>query len=204
MATGEPKQSSIAGWRLLVSKRNITDSIVAHQYAGSGTESDPYRVEWLENDPVNPLNYAGWKKWHITLVMALSTVAITFASSGLSGADPQIEAAFSASQELVTADVSLFVLSFAIGPAIWGPLSELYGRQIIFAITYTGVTLFGAAAIASKNIGTLLVLRFFAGAFGASIITNAAGVISDLFTARERGLGMCSHVSINIAQITET
>ncbi|KAG9629191.1 MFS transporter, partial [Aureobasidium melanogenum] len=38
-----------------------------------------------------------------------------------------------------------------------------------------------------NNIGSLLVLRFFAGSFGSSPFTNAGGVISDIFSAQERG-----------------
>ncbi|KAI1104952.1 MFS general substrate transporter [Jackrogersella minutella] len=180
--------ATVSNWRLLIAQDNVNDEILYHRYTGSGTQEDPYRVEWLHHDPIDPLTYPTWKKWTITLIMAFSTLAITFASSGLSGADPQLMLYFGASQELVTADVSLFVLSFAIGPAIWGPLSELYGRQYIFAGTFAGVTIFSSAVIASNNIATLLVLRFFAGALGASVITNAAGVISDLFTPRDRGL----------------
>jgi MFS family permease len=179
----------IPTWRLLISQHNVNDAIRNHRYEGSGTQEDPYRVEWLQDDPVDPLTYPAWQKWTITLIMAFSTLAITFASSGLSGADPQLEKYFGASNKLVTADVSFFVLAFAVGPAIWGPLSELYGRQYVFAATYAGVTLFSGVVIASNNIATLLVLRFFAGAFGASAITNAAGVISDLFRPRDRGLG---------------
>jgi len=185
------KKTPFPLWRLLTSQRNIPDSVLHHSYDGSGTVEDPYRVEWLPDDPVNPLGYPAWQKWITTFIMAVSTLSITFASSALAGATPQIQADFDASTELVTADVSLFVLSFAIGPAIWGPLSELYGRQVVFGITYAGVTLFSGAGLASKNIATLLVLRFISGAFGASTITNAAGVISDLFLPRDRGLGKC-------------
>lgn len=34
----------------------------------------------------------------------------------------------------------------------------------------------------------LVVLRFFAGAFGSSPLTNAGGVIADMFNASERGI----------------
>lgn len=181
---------TVPAWRLIVSQRNLTDDIINHCYAGSGTNEDPYRVEWLENDPIDPMGYPAWHKWCITLIMAFSTLSITFASSGLAGAQPQLEQYFGASAQLVTADVSLYVLAFALGPAVWGPLSEVYGRQVIFATTYAGVTLFGSCVCASENIATVLVLRFLSAAFGASTITNAAGVIADLFPPKERGLGM--------------
>ena len=91
---------------------------------------------------------------------------------------------------MATLGISLFVLGFALGPLIWAPLSELYGRQVIFLISYGGFTAFNAGAAGAQNIKTLLILRFFAGAFGSSPFTNSGGVIADIFDASERGLAM--------------
>jgi len=49
---------------------------------------------------------------------------------------------------------------------------------------------FNAGAAGSRNIQTLLILRFFAGAFGSSPLTNAGGVIADMFPASQRGIAM--------------
>lgn len=97
---------------------------------------------------------------------------------------------FDVSQEVVTLGISLFVLGFALGPLLWAPFSELYGRQVVFFGTFLAFTAFNAGAAGSKNIWTLLILRFFAGAFGSSPLTNAGGVIADLFSAKERGMAM--------------
>ena len=77
-----------------------------------------------------------------------------------------------------------------MGPFLWAPLSEIYGRQIIFAITYGAFTAFNVGGTGSKNIQTLLVLHFFAGAFGSSPLTNAGGQIADMFDPSERGLAL--------------
>jgi MFS family permease len=69
-------------------------------------------------------------------------------------------------------------------------MSELYGRQVLFFGTYAALTAFNAGAAGSTNIQTLLILRFFAGAFGSSPLTNAGGVIADMFPASQRGLAM--------------
>lgn len=42
----------------------------------------------------------------------------------------------------------------------------------------------------SKNIATLMVLRFFAGTFGASPLVNSGGTIADLFPPSQRGLAL--------------
>lgn len=50
------------------------------------------------------------------------------------------------------------------------------------------LTIFNAAACGAQNIQTLIILRFFAGSFGSSPLTNAGGVIADMFPAAQRGL----------------
>lgn len=97
---------------------------------------------------------------------------------------------FNVGTEVVTLGVSLFVLGFAIGPLLWAPLSELYGRQVLFIGTYAMLTAFNAGAAGAQNIQTLLIMRFFAGAFGSSPLTNAGGVIADMFSASHRGVAM--------------
>jgi MFS family permease len=69
-------------------------------------------------------------------------------------------------------------------------MSELYGRQVLFIGTYAMLTAFNAGAAGAPNIQSLLILRFFAGAFGSSPLTNAGGVIADMFPASQRGLAM--------------
>ncbi|KAI9691820.1 MAG: hypothetical protein M1822_007892 [Bathelium mastoideum] len=130
------------------------------------------------------------KKWSITMLSAFATLAVAFVSSAYSGGVDQIIEQFHVSDEVVVLGISLFVLGFAIGPLIWAPLSELYGRQVLYIITYGALTAFNAGAAGSQNIWTLIILRFFAGAFGSSPLTNAGGVIADMFPAKERGLAL--------------
>lgn len=52
----------------------VTDDIVNAHYVGSGTEDDPYVVVWLDDDPVNPMNYSTVKKWLITMLVAVATL----------------------------------------------------------------------------------------------------------------------------------
>ena len=185
MATEAP---FLAHLRLVASQSHITPRVLEHQYSGSGTEEDPYIVEFLHNDPRNPRNFSTLRKWTITILVAIATLCVTFDSSAYTGGIRQIIKQFGVSQEVATLGVSLFVLGFAIGPLLWAPLSELYGRQIVFTATYGVLTILCAGAAGSQNIQTLIALRAFAGAFGSSPLTNAGGVIADLFTAEQRGL----------------
>ncbi|KAJ5718474.1 hypothetical protein N7488_004120 [Penicillium malachiteum] len=181
-------------YKLVFSQSTITDDILEHQWEGDGPTESPYLVEWIHNDPGDPHKMKEWLKWSITLLQAASFLSITYASASLSAADPQLKEEFGASTELTVADTSLFVLGFAIGPAVWAPLSELYGRQVIYFITLGMATLFAGVTIASPNIAAVLVLRFFSGAFGSSAVSNAGGVVSDMYTARDRGLATIAFI----------
>ncbi|KAL2030122.1 hypothetical protein VTO58DRAFT_109315 [Aureobasidium pullulans] len=69
-------------------------------------------------------------------------------------------------------------------------MSEIFGRQVLFIGTYAALTAFKAGAAGAQNITTLLLMRFFAGSFGSSPLTNAGGIIADMFDADQRGLAM--------------
>lgn len=191
----ESGQESIGHWELLLHQGIVTDKVVNYDYEGAGTEDDPYVVHWMETDLRNPMTWSQMKKWTITVSMAFSVLAVSFCSSAYSGGIPQIMAEFRSSAEVTTLGISLFVVGFALGPLLWAPFSELYGRQIVFLGSYFAYVVFNAGAAASQNIWTLVILRFFAGSFGSSPLTNAGGVIADIFPAKQRGLAMCIFAS---------
>ena len=187
-----PKPSLL---RLVVSQTLVTEEVLQYPYPGKGTQEEPYAVDFIPNDGRNPMLLGQSTKWLITLIMAFATLSVSMASAGVSGAIIQIEEGLGVSTEVATLAITLFVLGFAIGPMSWAPMSEIYGRQWLYFVTLGLCTIFGGASIASQNIQTLLVLRFFSGVFGASSIVNAAGVIADMFPPRERGLAITVYCS---------
>ncbi|WQF85483.1 Putative major facilitator superfamily, MFS transporter superfamily [Colletotrichum destructivum] len=185
-----PAHTKIPYWRIVYDQAGITPEVAAYPYPGSGTEADPFLVQWIPHDPRNPMLFSKTTKWFITMMVSLTTLAVALLSSAYTGGIRQIIEEFGVSQEVATLGVSLFVLGFAIGPLLWAPLSELFGRQSLFFGTYAVLTAFNAGCAGADSATTLLVLRFFAGAFGSSPLANSGGVIADLFPAAERGLAM--------------
>lgn len=180
--------TKVSHWEIVFRPSGLTPEVLAAHYPGEGTEEAPYVVSFLPVDPRDPQQVPKWKKWMYTLIMAFATLGIAFVSTAYTGGLAEIMATFNISTELSILGISLFVLGFAIGPLLWAPSSEFFGRQILFVLTYTVLTAFNIGAAVSQNIQTLVIVRFFAGAFGSSPLTNAGGVIADLFTASERGL----------------
>lgn len=170
----------------------ITNSVLHHTYPGSGTPSDPYIIDWLPNDPRNGLTLPTTYKWLIVTICALSTLACSFGSTVFAGAIVQIRNYFQTSQEVALLSVCLYVLGFAVGPVVWGPLSELYGRQSIYLVTFGASGLFEGASLACKpgDIAALLVLRFLVGSFSSSAVSNSPAIVADIFAPAERGMAV--------------
>ncbi|KNG80718.1 bicyclomycin resistance protein [Aspergillus nomiae NRRL 13137] len=182
-------------WRLMTDHQVLTKEIVEYDYPGSGTKDDPFVVSWLNEDPRNPLQFSMAKKVAITLVTAFATLIVSLTSSAYSGSISDIVRRFEVSTEVATLGLSLFIFGFSVGPLVWAPLSESIGRQIPFFISFLSMAAFLAGCAGARNIQTLLILRFFAGTFGSSPLTNAGGVVSDMFPARQRGLALCLFAS---------
>ncbi|GAA5887424.1 hypothetical protein JCM6882_002524 [Rhodosporidiobolus microsporus] len=167
----------------------------APMYEGEGTEEKPFVVKWLPDDAENPQNWKNRTKWLVTANAAMSTLCVAFASSVYSGGVRDFLVYFgeknsNVDTEIITLGVSLFVLGFAVGPLLWAPFSEQFGRRAVFIPTYLLFAIFHIPCALAKNVETLLICRFLAGFWGSAPLTNSGGIISDLFTASERALAM--------------
>jgi hypothetical protein len=125
---------------------------------------DPNIVWWdSPNDPENPRNWSTLKKninvGLISLLCFITPVASAMFAPGI----PKVMQDFhNSNDELASFVVSIFVLGFAIGPIILAPLSEIYGRQIIYFIMNVLFVIFTLACAVSSNLGMLIGFRFLA------------------------------------------
>ena len=66
------------------------------------------------------------------LQLAISTFTVSFCSSCYSGGLASMRAELHMSEVLAILGVSLYVLGFGLGPLVFAPLGELYGRVSTF------------------------------------------------------------------------
>lgn len=176
--------------RLLFDQGAITQAVIDHPYSGSGTADDPYVITWIPDDPRNPQQLSPAYKWLLTMLISLAALAAALVSSAYSGGLVEIVEYFQFSKEVAYVGISLYVLGFALGPLIWSPLSEIYGRRRIYIISMASFTAFTAGTAGVTNTESLLILRFLAGSMGSSGMALPGGVIADIFPATTRGLAM--------------
>ncbi|CAF1026503.1 unnamed protein product [Adineta steineri] len=187
-SNNEFENDIIVSWFPWKVKQLGIQTLLQEKYKGDGNENSPFIIDWLNYDPENPKKWMNFYKWFLTLIVSSATFVITFISSAYIGPFKELKEEFHASDELIILGLSLFTLSFAITPLFWAPFSEIFGRRLLFIITYGGLVAFIGGTIASQNIWTLIILRFFAGSFAASSMANSGGVIADLFEGSERGI----------------
>ncbi|KAF5374844.1 hypothetical protein D9758_000398 [Tetrapyrgos nigripes] len=148
---------------------------------------DSFLISDLGDDPSNPANWSTWRKWYITMMGGLLVLNATFASSAPSGIIQAWIEEYHLSREVAILTISLFVLGYCVGPLLWGPLSEEYGRRPIFIICFFVYTVFQLAMALAKNPASLLVFRFIGGVFAACPLANSGALISDIWDVKTRG-----------------
>lgn len=84
----------------------------------------------------------------------------------------------------------MYILGFAIGPLLLAPLSEYYGRNPIYIISWLLLVIFQIPLALATNIGTVIVCRLLQGFFGSAPLTNTGGTVSDLWARNESGPAM--------------
>jgi MFS family permease len=96
---------------------------------------------------------------------------------------PQIARTLNVRSELETQLIlSSYVISYAFGPFLWAPLSELFGRTIILQIASTWFFIWNLVCGFSRTTGSLIAGRVLSG-IGAS----AALAVSEICTTRWPG-----------------
>jgi multidrug resistance protein len=175
---------------MIFGQNDLPPEVINHPLSGSGRKEDPYLVDWLPGDEANPMNFRDTRKWLLNLLGAFSAFTVALASSAYSGGLAKIIKHFAISEEVALLGVSLFVVGFAIGPLVWAPLSERYGRRYVFVASGAALTATLAGTAGAQNIETLLVLRFLAGSLGSAPMAITGGLIADLFSPASRGLAL--------------
>lgn len=147
-------------------------------------------VEFVEGDPDNPMNWSKGRKWFQTVNLGIICFMVAFASGVVTGDMEGPMVRFNVSMEVSILTVTLFVIGFGVGPLVFAPFSEEFGRQIIYNTTLFIAIVFIVPCAVAQNIGTLLVARFISGVAFSAPMTLIGGSLSDIWKTEERGVAM--------------
>lgn len=82
------------------------------------------------------------------------------------------------------------MLTLAIGPLIWLPLADRFGKRRIWILSTLGAGLFNVGCALAKTYGTLLTLRIFQAFFISPGIAMGQAVVAETFFAHQRAQKM--------------
>lgn len=169
--------------------------------------------DWTSpDDPENPMNWSLRKKAYHTAVPGLFAFVVcvmtspllqsypfsarmnladalipsTFGSSVYSPAIPGFSQYFHVSNEVSVLGISLYTLGTGFGPMIAAPMSETFGRLIVYRLSLPLSLLFIMGAGFSKTLGTFMTMRLLGGIAGSPVLSVGAGTNADLFPPRQR------------------
>ncbi|KAF9882785.1 hypothetical protein FE257_005153 [Aspergillus nanangensis] len=151
--------------------------------------SDKHLVTWSgPDDPANPLNWSRRKKWVSTLLVScftfISPVSSTMVAPALSTMAQEFGIRSEIEQYLL---MSIFLLAYALGPFVIGPLSEMYGRVAVLQSANLLYLVFNTVCGFSRSREQMLAFRFLSGLGGSAPQAIGGGVLSDCWRKEERG-----------------
>jgi hypothetical protein len=147
--------------------------------------TDPYLVAWEgADDPHNPRNWTFKRKWAAVFVVSLFTFIAPVSSSIVAPALSAVAKDIGIKREFESQMVmSIYVLSYAIGPLVWGPCSEVWGRVRVLQGSNVMYIAFNLACGFANNTSQLLAFRFLAGFGGSAMLALGGGILADCFIA---------------------
>jgi multidrug resistance protein len=106
---------------------------------------------------------------------------------------PRILAEFNESSSIAaTFLLSVYILGFAFGPLFVAPMSEIYGRSMLYNIGNVFFAIFSICTALSNSIGMMMAFRFLMGLAGSVPITIGSGSIADMMPIEMRGRAMAA------------
>ncbi|CAD6624978.1 XXYS1_4_G0036720.mRNA.1.CDS.1 [Saccharomyces cerevisiae] len=144
-------------------------------------------VTFVTGDPENPHNWPAWVRWSYTVLLSILVICVAYGSACISGGLGTVEKKFHVGMEAAILSCSLMVIGFSLGPLIWSPVSDLYGRRVAYFVSMGLYVIFNIPCALAPNLGCLLACRFLCGVWSSSGLCLVGGSIADMFPSETRG-----------------
>ncbi|SNX82189.1 probable FLR1 - Putative H+ antiporter involved in multidrug resistance [Melanopsichium pennsylvanicum] len=160
----------------------------------SEDESDPYLVDWNgPDDPDNPQNWSMPRKAFVNGLLCLLTFSVYMGSAIYTPGVELFSKYFGIGVVPATLGLTLFVLGYGIGPMVgFSSISEIpaIGRSMPYLFTLFIFVILQIPTALVKNVAGFMILRFLSGLFGSPPLATGGASIGDLYSARNRPLGL--------------
>ncbi|KAM0335120.1 hypothetical protein ACHAQA_000158 [Verticillium albo-atrum] len=168
----------------------------------STVAESPLVVVFVEpHDAENPMQWPDRKKWAVTNVLSATGFNRIMVSTIMAPALPLIAAELNMNKTEAAMSLSIYLLATAFGPLFIGPLSELYGRQIVLHTSNIWFLVWNIVCGFATTKGTLIAARLFAGLGASSIYALAGGVLGDVWRPEQRGKSLGIYLVVPLVAV---
>ncbi|KAJ5261348.1 MFS general substrate transporter [Penicillium angulare] len=144
-------------------------------------------VDWEGgDDALCPRNFSLLNRMTATLLVSVLSFSVGAASSITSAVLSQSSADLNVSEVAGSLVTGMYLFGFATGSLFSGPLSEIFGRNMVYLGSLVVFMLFVMASALAPNYAAELIFRFLSGVFGSPPLTCAGGTIADLWNPLEK------------------
>ncbi|KAB8249535.1 major facilitator superfamily domain-containing protein [Aspergillus flavus] len=148
-----------------------------------GDGSTVYVVGWRDNDPSNPQVWSLPRKWMAMINCCCLSIALTIPTSVEGPAQEAFQDHFGVSPMAGSMSTGIFLIGVGVGSLFSGPLSETFGRNIVYFVSMVVVMLFIMAKALAPSYGVALAFRFFGALFAATPMTGDISIWSPIIAS---------------------
>lgn len=87
---------------------------------------------------------------------------------------------FDVSSEVGTVGLSMYILGFAVGPLMLAPMSEYFGRNPVYVLSWLLLVIFQVPLALAPNVATVIACRLLQGFFGSAPLTVGSSRFSSI------------------------
>ena len=117
-----------------MAREPITYTRTGTSVGSTASRPPEFEVCFEENDPEYPRNWPLWYRCWCIFCVSFATWVATLYSTSYTASTPGLIAEFHSSTTVVTLGVTTYLLGLAAGSLVVAPLSELYGRRIVYIV----------------------------------------------------------------------
>lgn len=126
--------------------------------------------DWTgSDDPGCARNWSRGRRYYSTFVVGFAALVTTLTSAIYAPGITEITQEFGISTTAALVPLSVFNVGLAAGPVIGAPLSETFGRKLVYIYTMPFFAIFILGAGFTKNIGGLIICLLLAGVFARCV-----------------------------------
>jgi MFS family permease len=122
-----------------------------------------------------------WRKYIILFVVSWMTFVVTFSSTSLLPATPEIASEFSTTPELLNVTNAGVLLAMGFSSLIWGPATKILGRRLAYNIAIGVLVGCSVGTALSGGKGAFTVFRVLGGLTGTSFMVQGQTILADIF-----------------------